>query len=99
MSSGSFIPVRADLGGLDCHSRSSTEEANIVRIHYCQAVAEALSSGNWRLDGSDLMPSGIGGPTLRGGDPAAFPEGMTKFFEQDGRGMDEILAEIDAAWP
>jgi ABC-type glycerol-3-phosphate transport system substrate-binding protein len=97
---GAFIPVRAELGTTDCHGDDVPVEANVVRLRFCRDVAEALSSGNWRFDGSDLMPSRIGGPTLSaGGDPAAFLEGMTTFFAQNAEGMDEILADIEAAWP
>jgi DNA-binding SARP family transcriptional activator len=99
LSTGSFIPVRADLGGTDCHSSSEITEANVVRLRYCQEVRDALASGDWRIDGSDLMPSEMGGPIATGTDPAAFPEGMTTYFEQGAEGMDEILAEIEEAWP
>ena len=69
---GSFIPVRADLGGTDCFSNSETTEANVVRIRYCHDVGEALASGDWRFDGSDLMPNRIGGPVITESPPAAF---------------------------
>ena len=46
-----------------------------------------------RSDASDSMPTTIGGPK------GAFLAGMVKWIAANGENTEEILAEIDAAWP
>ena len=51
----------------------------------------ALDEGTFRFDASDLMPSEIGGD--------AFWKAMLKYAKEGPGSLDEILADLDAAWP
>ncbi len=59
------------------------------------AVRDALASGTFRYDASDLMPSVIGG--FDGEGPGAFWKGMVD-YANGVRTMDQVLEDIEAAW-
>jgi hypothetical protein len=83
---------------LSCYDPQSDSAANRVRIRACGEVRDAMADDNWRFDASDLMPGAIGSLDTDG-TPGALFEGMIDYAEQDGAGLDEILADIDGAWP
>jgi alpha-glucoside transport system substrate-binding protein len=51
----------------------------------------ALDEGRFRFDASDLMPPEVG--------EGAFWDGMMRYADEGAESLDEILADIDAAWP
>jgi hypothetical protein len=95
---GSFIPARSDLGSAVCLDPGSTQEANVVRVRLCNEVRNALADGTWRFDASDLMPGAIGSFDASGG-RGALRQGLIEYVRRGADGLDEILAEIDTAWP
>jgi hypothetical protein len=44
------------------------------------------------------MPGAIGSIDASGAD-GAFWAGMTEYLERGAEGLDEVLADIEAAWP
>jgi DNA-binding SARP family transcriptional activator/ABC-type glycerol-3-phosphate transport system substrate-binding protein len=91
------IPARADVGGSSCYEHDASADTNVLRVRLCGEVRDAIANDSWRYDASDLMPGPIG--ELNDDEtPGVFYEGMTDYAEQNGAGLDEILAEIEAAW-
>jgi hypothetical protein len=57
-----------------------------------------MRAGQWRFDASDAMPPSVG--LIRENNrPGAFPQGMLDYIDRGPESLDEVLAEIDAAWP
>jgi ABC-type glycerol-3-phosphate transport system substrate-binding protein len=56
-----------------------------------QVIREALAADTFRFDASDLMPPGFG-------DRAIF-DAMMRYVDEGPESLDEILAELDTAWP
>jgi DNA-binding SARP family transcriptional activator/class 3 adenylate cyclase/ABC-type glycerol-3-phosphate transport system substrate-binding protein len=51
----------------------------------------ALDAGTFRFDASDLMPPEVG--------EGAFWDGMMTYLEEGPDSLDQVLADMDAAWP
>jgi alpha-glucoside transport system substrate-binding protein len=56
-----------------------------------EVLQEALAADTFRFDASDLMPPPIG--------DRVFFDAMITYVEEGPGGLDEVLAELDAAWP
>jgi alpha-glucoside transport system substrate-binding protein len=56
-----------------------------------EVLRAALADDTFRFDASDLMPAGFG--------DGAFWEAMMRYVEEGPRSLDEVLAELDDAWP
>ena len=56
----------------------------------------ALQTGSFRVDGSDAMPTEIGGMTIEGGRGPVW-QGMLDWVD-GARTIDQVFADIDAAW-
>jgi alpha-glucoside transport system substrate-binding protein len=54
-----------------------------------EQIVEALEEGTARFDASDLMPAAVGS--------GSFWDGMNEWMR--GADLDQVLPEIDAAWP
>jgi DNA-binding SARP family transcriptional activator/class 3 adenylate cyclase/ABC-type glycerol-3-phosphate transport system substrate-binding protein len=56
-----------------------------------ELLEAALAADTFRFDASDLMPPPIGN--------GVFWDAMITYFDEGPESLDQILAEIDAAWP
>ncbi|HEX5937547.1 MAG TPA: extracellular solute-binding protein [Actinomycetota bacterium] len=56
-----------------------------------EALQEALAADTFRFDASDLMPPPIG--------DRLFWDAMMRYVREGPESLDEVLAELDAAWP
>ena len=56
-----------------------------------EVLQEALSNDTFRFDASDLMPPPVG--------EEVFWQAMLTYVREGPDSLDEILAELDAAWP
>jgi alpha-glucoside transport system substrate-binding protein len=75
-------------------SASNAVPAEWYTTYPMSGLAEiARNASVSRADASDSMPAALGGPD------GAFLKGMVKWIQQNGEGTEEILAEIDSAWP
>jgi hypothetical protein len=91
-----FIPMNQRFD-TDAFAAAGDDPSSVVRERLYLATRDALAAGSFRFDASDLMPPEIGGwlddPPAQG----AFYAGMTDWV--DGvRTIDQVLADIDAAW-
>jgi alpha-glucoside transport system substrate-binding protein len=68
----------------DCYANEQLAKAAGV-------LTEALSAGTARFDASDLMPSAVGS--------AAFWTGMVEFVQSGPDSIDNVLQDIEDAWP
>ncbi len=79
----------------DHYGAEAKESERSVRSYIGIATRDAIAAGAWRYDASDLMPVEIGHYTADG--LGAFLQGMMDYV--DGvRTMDQVLADIEAAW-
>ncbi len=83
----------------NCRSPNASDQVNAVRVEMCRINHDAMRADQWRFDASDAMPPSVG--LIRGSRnrPGAFPQGMMDYIERGPESLDEVLAEIDAAWP
>jgi alpha-glucoside transport system substrate-binding protein len=58
---------------------------------YAELLHAALEAGTFRFDGGDLMPHEVGSET--------FWDAMLRYLEEGSESLDEILADLEAAWP
>jgi alpha-glucoside transport system substrate-binding protein len=56
-----------------------------------EVLRAALAADTFRFDASDLMPAGFG--------DRVFWDAMMTYVEEGPDSLDEVLAELDAAWP
>jgi alpha-glucoside transport system substrate-binding protein len=56
-----------------------------------QAIVDALKTGGFRFDASDLMPTAVGS--------GSFWTGMNEYMRQGPEALAGILEDIDASWP
>ena len=77
------------------YGAQASESERAVRIALGTAARDAIAAGVWRFDASDLMPSPIG--AFDGEGLGAFWQGMLDFVDGE-RTMDQVLADIEAAW-
>jgi hypothetical protein len=56
-----------------------------------EALRDALAADTFRFDASDLMPRPIS--------TEVFNEAMMTYLAEGPESLDEVLAELDAAWP
>ncbi len=89
MSSDTWANIRVSLGGV-ISANKGLDPANASSAIGQQAI-EILQSDDtvFRFDGSDLMPSAVGA--------SAFWTEMVNYVQ--GKNLDTVLADIDAAWP
>ena len=69
-----------------------------MRIHLCEDVRDALATGNWRFIASNLMPGAIGTYDADG-NLGAYEQAIDDFYARGAKGIDEVLAEVEDAWP
>ncbi|HEX2370484.1 MAG TPA: ABC transporter substrate-binding protein, partial [Acidimicrobiia bacterium] len=82
----------------NCRSPNASDQVNSVRVEMCRVNHDAMRAGQWRFDASDAMPPSVG--LIRENNrPGAFPQGMLDYIDRGPESLDEVLAEIDAAWP
>ena len=92
LSTPESVESRVATGGF--LSASNAVPADWYKTYPMTGLAEiARNASVSRADASDSMPAALGGPD------GAFLKGMVKWIQQNGEGTEEILAEIDAAWP
>ena len=91
MPDSSFMPAHAGFDPERCRATEGDPRTKEARVRLCQIARDSISAGLWRYDASDLMPPSIGA--------GAFWQGMVDYIDQGPEGMDEILAQIEAAWP
>ena len=80
-----------------CQTAGADPPTNELHLQLCQVARDALATGQWRFDASDLMPPQVGSVD-ESGRRGAFYQGMLDYVEQGPNSLDRILAEIDAAW-
>jgi len=91
MPDSSFMPAHAGFDPERCRAAEGDPRTKEVRVQLCQIARDSISAGLWRYDASDLMPPAIGA--------GAFWQGMVDYVDRGPDGLDEILADIEAAWP
>ena len=92
---GDFLPANSAFDPEHCRPSGVPAATAELRVQLCRANRDAVASGQWRLDGSDLMPVGIGSPAPDG-TPAAFWQGMLGYVDQGPESAEAILQNIDA---
>jgi DNA-binding SARP family transcriptional activator/ABC-type glycerol-3-phosphate transport system substrate-binding protein len=92
-----FLPANRDFDVSRCRATEVAEAVNAVRVRLCQEARDAIAADQWRLDASDQMPAEVGGLTETG--PGAFWQGMLDYVDHGPDNLDQILANIEAAWP
>ena len=92
------IPARVSFNATDCFDRGDSLQGNAVRVRLCQEARDALATGQWRFDASDLLPGAVG-VVAADGARGAFAAGMARYMAQGPASLDSVLAQIDAAWP
>jgi alpha-glucoside transport system substrate-binding protein len=93
-----FLPFNSDFDVSRCRAAELSEAVNAVRVRLCQETRDAVAAGQWRLDASDQMPPEVGALTEDGG-RGAFFQGMIDYVDHGPDNLDQILANIEAAWP
>ena len=78
------------------YRRASDDPAGAVRETLGTELLAALAAGEFRFDGSDLMPASIGA-VVSEFELGAFWQGMVNLVDGT-RTMDQVLADVEAAW-
>jgi DNA-binding SARP family transcriptional activator/ABC-type glycerol-3-phosphate transport system substrate-binding protein/tRNA A-37 threonylcarbamoyl transferase component Bud32 len=92
---GVFLPANTAFDPEQCRPSGVAAVTGDLRVQLCRVNRDAVASGQWRFDASDMMPVGIGSPT-KDGTPAAFWQGMLDYVDQGPGSADAILRAIDA---
>jgi alpha-glucoside transport system substrate-binding protein len=92
---GSFLSANSSFDPEHCRPSGVPAATADLRAELCRAIRDAVASGQWRFDGSDMMPVGIGIPA-GDGTPAAFWQGMLDYVDQGPQSAEAILQKIDA---
>jgi alpha-glucoside transport system substrate-binding protein len=95
---GSFLPYNEGFDVSRCAANGLPQDVNAMRVRLCQEAREAVGSGQWRFDASDLMPPEVGLLT-ESGVIGGFLQGMLDYVDHGPGNLDQVLADIDAAWP
>ena len=90
-----FLPANTGFDPEHCRPSGVPAATGDLRVQLCRANRDAVASGQWRFDASDLMPVGIGSPA-EDGTPAAFWQGMLRYVDQGPGSAEAILQGIDA---
>jgi DNA-binding SARP family transcriptional activator/ABC-type glycerol-3-phosphate transport system substrate-binding protein len=94
-----FVPANAGFDSDDCASEFATpEETNDLRSRLCEVTLSTFAAGDFRIDASDAMPPGVGFPGELD-ERGAFLVGMTEYVTRGPGNLDDVLEEIEAAWP
>jgi alpha-glucoside transport system substrate-binding protein len=90
--------IQCGMGGITASSRISPNVnvgpdcyANDLLAGASEVLTEALAGGYGRFDASDLMPPEVGS--------GAFWTGMVKYMREGPDSIEQILGDIEAAWP
>jgi alpha-glucoside transport system substrate-binding protein len=86
-----YVPAHAEFDPQRCASERADPRSNSIRVRLCQISRESVAAGVWRFDASDTMPPEVGAD--------AFWTGMVSYVDGGPDSLDQVLAEIDAAWP
>ena len=81
---------------LSAYGDADAEPEAAVRTELAAMARSALQTGSFRVDGSDAMPTEIGGMTIEGGRGPVL-QGMLDWVD-GARTIDQVFADIDAAW-
>jgi alpha-glucoside transport system substrate-binding protein len=94
-SSNQFVSpsIRFDLSSYGPEAEPDLAE---TRRTIGRLAQDAIASGAFRFDASDLMPGPIGSATPEG-EPGAFWQGMVDVVDGK-RTMEQVLTDIEAAW-
>jgi alpha-glucoside transport system substrate-binding protein len=91
---GDFLPANTAFDPEQCRPNGVLAATADLRVKLCRETRDAVASGQWRFDASDLMPVGIGSPA-KDGAPAAFWQGMLDYVDRGPSSAEAILRKID----
>jgi alpha-glucoside transport system substrate-binding protein len=92
---GEFLPANTAFDPEHCRPSGVPAATATLRVQLCRVNRDAVASGQWRFDASDLMPLGIG-TSAEDGTAAAFWQGMLDYVNQGPGSAEAILRKIDA---
>jgi len=90
-----FLPANSAFDPQHCRPSGVPAATGDLRVELCRVSRDAVASGQWRFDASDLMPVGIGSAS-EDGTPAAFSQGMLDYVDEGRQRAEAILRTIDA---
>jgi alpha-glucoside transport system substrate-binding protein len=86
-----FMPANAAFDPEQCRPAGVDPRIGDLRVQLCETSRASVAAGEFRYDGSDLMPPEVGA--------GAFWQGMVDYIDQGPDSIDAVLARIEAAWP
>jgi ABC-type glycerol-3-phosphate transport system substrate-binding protein/DNA-binding SARP family transcriptional activator len=92
---GGFLPGNTGFDPEHCRPSGVPAATADLRVQLCRTTRDAVASGQWRFDASDLMPVGVGS-LAADGTSAAFYQGMLDYVDQGPGSAEAILRRIDA---